>query len=116
MNDRQPGFWENILKIGTPECALFCAVAAMGLALLYLGLGFWPMVLVAAAICVGAFIGGVKDKKAWVKKVANRVIPSREMVPYREKDPEITRAVREATGKAPKAEEQTEEEAPVDQE
>ncbi|MDO5325373.1 MAG: DUF2273 domain-containing protein [Clostridia bacterium] len=99
MSEKKPsGFFENACKIGTPECAVFFAAAAMVLALLFLAFGFWNTVLVALIMLLGAFLGGVKDKKQWLKNLINRLVPDRNPVPYREQDPEIIRAVRKATG------------------
>ncbi len=110
MNDSgKDSFFDRIGKIGTPECAIFAAVLAMALALLLLCTGFWNTVWVALITGAGAFIGGVKDKKQWIKNLLNRVIPDKETVPYREQHPEITRAVRQATEKAAAAPEEAEE-------
>ena len=97
MNDRSSkNIFENMLKIGTPECAVFSAVAAMVLGLLFLVLGFWRTLLIAVLMAIGAFLGGVQNKRDWLKKAINRVFPAKTMVPYREQNPEITRAVRKA--------------------
>ena len=104
MSEHQPkGSFKNIFKIGTPECAVFSGAAAMVLALLFLVLGFWRTVLVALVAAAGAILGGVTDKKEWLKKLINRLVPDRKQVPYRESNPAIVRAVREATesGKEP---------------
>ena len=106
MNDRQSrSFFENMCKIGTPECAIFSGAVAMALALLYLTVGFWKMVLFFLVVMLGVFIGGVKDKKGWLKRLINRLFPARQMVPYREENPEIAKAVREATARQSAAEE-----------
>ena len=125
MSENKPnGFLKNMCKIGTPECAIFSAVVAMVLAILFLSLGFWNTVLVLLIMGLGAFLGGVKDKKGWLKKLINRLVPDRKMVPYREQNPEIIRTVREATAAdkreeepaAQEAEEAPEEDEPADQE
>lgn len=101
MNDSgRNSFFDRAFQIGTPECAVFCAVVAMVLGLLLLWVGFWNTVLIFLLMLLGAFIGGVKNKKQWIKKMLNRVIPDRKSIPYREQHPEIVKAVREATGKA----------------
>jgi len=108
MSENKPnGFLKNMCKIGTPECAIFFAVVAMVLAILFLSLGFWNTVLVLLIMGLGAFLGGVKDKKGWLKKLLNRLVPDRKMVPYREQNPEIIRTVREATAAADKREEES---------
>lgn len=78
-DDRKNGFDpKNIIKIGTPECAVFMALAAMLVAVLLLLAGFWGTVLIVAFIALGAFLGGVKDKKTAVRDFVNRVFPARE--------------------------------------
>lgn len=119
MSENKPnGFLKNMCKIGTPECAIFFAVVTMILAILFLSFGFWNTVLVLLIMGLGAFLGGVKDKKGWLKKLINRLVPDRKMVPYREQNPEIIRTVREATAAADKREEEpaTREEEPAAQE
>lgn len=69
---------KNVWKIGTPECALFLAGIAMLVAVLLLIVGFWGTVLIVALMALGAFIGGVKDKKASLQAFINRVFPARE--------------------------------------
>ncbi len=95
-NERGTGFFDKAFQTGTPECAILCALFAMVLALLYLSLGFWKTVFVALLMVLGAFIGGVPHKKQWIKDLINRLFPARGAVPYREENPEIVRAVREA--------------------
>ncbi|MBR1584362.1 MAG: DUF2273 domain-containing protein [Clostridia bacterium] len=97
----------KIFQIGTSECAIFFAAVAMVLALLFLALGFWQTVLVAALMALGLFIGGVKDKKAWITDKINKLFPPKQNVPYRTQNEEIERAVKAAV------KEQPPEEAPV---
>ena len=112
MNDSgKDSFFDRIGKIGTPECAIFAAVLAMALALLLLCTGFWNTVWVALITGAGAFIGGVKDKKQWLRDKINKLFPGPQAMPYREENEAIARAVREVTGTS-SAEEQTHEEAP----
>lgn len=68
-------FFGNMLKWGTPECGIMCAVIGAVCAVLILTIGFWKMVLVAAFCAAGAFIGGVKDKLGFIKAFLNKVIP-----------------------------------------
>ena len=97
MNEKFNAFVKNMFKVGTPECAITFAVIAMVLALLFLLLGFWQTLLIAALIVVGAFVGGVKDKKEWIRNVINRLFPPKQNIPYREQNAEIEKAVKEAT-------------------
>lgn len=81
MDDREKGFFRNMLKVGTPECAVFSGAVAMVLALLLLTIGFWKTLLVALCVCVGAFIGGVADKRKMISQVVNRLFPPKAAVP-----------------------------------
>ena len=89
-------FFRNMFHVGTPECAIFFSVVAMVLAILLLSIGFWRTLLVAALALLGGVLGGVKDKKEWIRAKVNRLFPAREPVPYKEKNEEIQRVVREA--------------------
>lgn len=62
-------FLTRMFTRGTPECAIACAVAGILAALLLLWGGIWRTLLVLALIAAGAFIGGVKDKKAFMRKL-----------------------------------------------
>lgn len=95
MNDKWNTFAKNMLKIGTPECAVFFGVAAMVLALLFLLVGFWQTVLIAVLVLAGVFLGGVKDKKEWIRNAVNRLFPPKQNIPYRERNEEIEKAVKE---------------------
>ena len=118
-NENKRAEWtKKIFTVGTAECAIFFAAIAMVLALLFLALGFWQTILIALLICVGLFIGGVKDKKAWIGDKINRLFPPKHNVPYRTKNEEIERAVKavkemESQETAPEA--PAAEEAPAEQ-
>lgn len=119
MSDRGKGSLRNILKVGTPECAVFCAVVAMALALMLLTLGFWRTLLAVLIVCVGAFIGGVKDKKGFISRIVNRLFPPKTAVPYRttEKEAEQVEDIRKAiTEQAEGSEELPVADAPVNAE
>ena len=100
MIEKGKGSLRNVLKVGTPECAVFCAVIAMALALLLLTLGFWKTLLAVVIVCAGAFIGGVKDKKEFISRIVNRLFPPKTAVPYRtsETDAEQVEDMRKAAG------------------
>ncbi|MBR6525161.1 MAG: DUF2273 domain-containing protein [Clostridia bacterium] len=91
MNDKMKTFTENMFKIGTFECAAFCGAAALVIAVLILLLGFWQTVLVLAFLLLGLFLGGVKDKKGWLRNVINRLFPARQVTPYKAEDVRINR-------------------------
>ncbi len=84
MSEKLKTFVRQMFTIGTPECAVFFGVAAMVLALLFLLLGFWKTILIALLVCIGAFLGGVKDKKGAITRVINRLFPPKASIPYRE--------------------------------
>lgn len=95
MNDKWKTFAKNMFKIGTPECAVFFGATAMVLALLFLLVGFWQTVLIVVLVLAGVFLGGVKDKKEWIRNVVNRLFPPKQNIPYRERNEEIEKAVKE---------------------
>ena len=99
MNEKCKAFMQNMLKVGTPECAVFSGVVAMVAAVLILLLGFWETVLVALLAALGAFVGGVKDKKEWLRNAINRLFPAKAEVPYKVDDVNIRK-------EQPKTEEQ----------
>ena len=108
MNEKMKAFMDNMFKVGTPECAIFCGVTALVVAVLILLLGFWQMLLVVALLLLGVFVGGVKDKKAWLRNTVNKLFPPRAVQPYKADDVHITKEEKPAR----EAEEATEE-APV---
>jgi len=117
MNDnRSDSFFKNMFKIGTPECAITFSVIAMILALLYLLLGFWKTLLIAALMLLGGFLGGVKNKKDYISSLINRFFPPKATVPYKEKNEEISRAIREARAREDARRGEREEEAGKDSE
>lgn len=83
----------KIFQVGTAECAIFFAFVAMVLALLFLALGFWKTVLIAVLMAAGLFIGGVKDKKAWITTKINKLFPPKQQVPYRASQEEVQRVM-----------------------
>ena len=110
MNEKWNSFTKNIFKVGTPECAIFFALVAMVLALLFLALGFWQTLLIVVLVLLGLFIGGVKDKKAFLGSLVNKIFPPKQNVPYRARNEQIERAVKEAR-EAQKASEASEAQA-----
>lgn len=104
-------FMRNMFRIGTPECAIAFAVIAMVLAVLFLLVGFWQTLLILGLMLVGAFLGGVKEKKKWFQGIINKLFPPKNSIPYREKNPELEKAIRESleADKEPKKETQEQE-------
>ena len=60
---------------GTPACGAFCGVIGIVVAVLLLTIGFWDTVLVALMCALGVFLGAVKDKSAFCKRVINKLFP-----------------------------------------
>ena len=88
-------FMKNMFRIGTPECAISFALVAMVLAVMFLVVGFWQTLLIMGLMLVGAFLGGVKDKKQWFLNLLNKIFPPKNTIPYRERNAAIEKAVRE---------------------
>ncbi len=65
-------FLSRCFTKGTAECAALCAVVGAGVALSLITLAIWKTLLIALCVSMGAFIGGVKDKKEFIRKVAER--------------------------------------------
>lgn len=59
----------QILTVGTPACALFGAVIGLIFAVLCMTIGVGKALVIGIFCLIGAFIGGVKDKKAFVRSV-----------------------------------------------
>ena len=57
---------QEITQPGTPQAALFCGVIGVVVAMLILIIGFFKTLLIVLCCAVGLFIGGVKDKKAFL--------------------------------------------------
>lgn len=83
-NNENNSFFHQAFRIGTPECAVFSAVVAMLLGLLFLWIGFWKTLLIFVLMLIGAFIGGVEDKQDWIRGLVNRLFPAKPAVTYRE--------------------------------
>ncbi len=69
MNGTKPVDWKREL-IG--------AGIGVGTAVLFLTIGFWKTLLIAALGCAGAFVLGVPDKQQRLKDLLNRLFPPRE--------------------------------------
>ena len=68
-------FIRKMTEPGTPQAALFFGVLGLIVALLLLQIGFWRTLLVVVCCLVGCFLGGVKDKAGFVRRVPNRFGP-----------------------------------------
>ena len=96
-NNENKSFFHQAFRIGTPECAVFCACVAMLMGLLFLCIGFWKTLLIFALMLIGAFIGGVEDKQEWLRNLVNRLLPAKPAVSYREPRHGAGKAARRAS-------------------
>ena len=62
-------FVSQMLTPGTGACALFGAAVGVVFAVLCLTIGVGKALLIGLFCLVGAFVGGVKDKGAFARKV-----------------------------------------------
>lgn len=60
---------QEITQPGTPQAALFCGVIGVVVAMLILIIGFFKTLLIVICCAIGLFIGGVKDKKAFIQQL-----------------------------------------------
>ena len=61
-------FFSQMLTPGTAPCTLFGMALGVVFAVLCLTIGVGKSMLIGGFCLIGAFIGGVKDKKAFVRK------------------------------------------------
>ena len=94
MTDRQKAFLKKMTKVGTPECAIFCGAAALVFMLLVFAFGFWQTLLLALIVALGAFVGGVQDKKTWLRNTVNKLFPPKNDKPYKAEDARVNRQSR----------------------
>ena len=62
-------FFKRLFTPGTVECAIGCGLLGVGVALLLLWIGVWKTLLIVVLVAIGVFIGGVKDKKAFINRI-----------------------------------------------
>ena len=62
-------FFSQMLTPGTGACALFGAVIGIVFAVLCLTIGVGKTLIIGLFCLVGAFIGGVKDKAGFVRRI-----------------------------------------------
>lgn len=63
------------LRVCTSKRGLLCGLAGAAMALMFLFLGFWRTLFVAALFAAGWYIGGVPQKAAHFKRFINKVFP-----------------------------------------
>ena len=62
-------FLSQMLTAGTRACALFGALVGLIFAVLCLTIGVSKALVIGIVCLIGAFIGGVKDKAGFFKKI-----------------------------------------------
>ncbi len=62
-------FIKRVFTPGTIECAIGCALLGVAVALLLMIVGVWPTLLICVLAAIGGFLGGVKDKKAFIRRM-----------------------------------------------
>ncbi len=75
----------SFLTVGTPQCALACALLGAVIAVLFLTIGFGKTLFIALFIAAGLFVGGVKDKGECLRSVTEAVVPRKEVRVYQAK-------------------------------
>ena len=64
-------FISQMFTPGTAPCTLFGAVVGLVFAVLCLTIGVGKALLIGLFCLVGAFIGGVKDKKGFIREIVS---------------------------------------------
>ena len=82
MSENNNGKKPAILTVGTPQCAVACAVLGAVIAVLLLTIGFWKTLFITLCILAGLFVGGVSDKAEYVRSVTEAVLPRKEVKVY----------------------------------
>ena len=67
----------NNLKRGTPLFGLVTAVICLVFGIMFLTIGFWKTLLLAALMALGYFIGAVDNKEKLLKSLVNKMIPEK---------------------------------------
>ena len=62
-------FFSQMLTPGTVPCTLFGAAIGLVFAVLCMTIGVLKALLIGVFCLIGAFVGGVKDKAGFVKKI-----------------------------------------------
>ena len=68
----------DLLTIGTRACGAVCGITGVALAALMLSIGLWRTLFIVLMCLLGVFVGGVKDKRGFVKNAINRLFPAKD--------------------------------------
>ena len=116
MPENNNGKKPAILTVGTPQCALACAVLGAAAAVLLLTIGFWKTLFIALFIFAGLFIGGVSDKGECLRSVTEAILPRKEVKVYQTQDRKPVPQPEETDGETEEDEDEEEEEAETEEE
>ena len=96
---------QEALKPGTTTRKVVYALAFFIVGLLFVWLGFWQTLLIAALTLIGLYIGSSENLLESVKKLVNKLFPpSKKPVTYSAEDIQKVRDAREQGKKAKAAE------------
>jgi len=68
----------NQFKKGTPAFGLALGLLFVLIAVLWMTIGFWRTLLLAALFCLGYFLGTTENKGELIRKTADRILPKKE--------------------------------------
>lgn len=68
----------NQFKRGTPAFGIALGVILAGIAVVWMAIGFWKTLLLAALFALGYFLGASDNAADAIRRAANRVIPKKE--------------------------------------
>lgn len=69
---------KEMTTVGTPACALGSCLLGAVIAALLLWIGLWKTLFVALLALLGLFVGGVKDKRDFIRRAVNKMFPPRD--------------------------------------
>lgn len=78
MPENKRSLWQDIVRPGTPACAVLCSLLGLAAAVSMLIIGFWKTALLIACFGVGWFFGAVRDKGAFFRGLVSRLLPGRD--------------------------------------
>ncbi len=113
MSENNNGKKPAILTVGTPQCAVACAVLGAVIAVLLLTIGFWKTLFITLCILAGLFVGGVSDKDEYIRSVTEAILPRKEVKVYQAQEKKPAPRTEEPDGET---EDEDEEEGEAEEE
>ena len=68
----------NQFKKGTPAFGILLGGLFVLIGALWMAIGFWRMLLLAALFACGFFLGTTENKRELIRDAANRILPKKE--------------------------------------